>query len=240
MWRLIGSSLLTRGKPRPAGTRSPGSRLIPAYAGKTKWHIRPHDFDKAHPCLRGENFSAPPSVTATSGSSLLTRGKRLAVRRTAGTSRLIPAYAGKTDCADPLAATVAAHPCLRGENRYFRGSRVSILGSSLLTRGKPAHRRRQAARPRLIPAYAGKTNPALPECSSASAHPCLRGENKYRGIGKLCSSGSSLLTRGKQQSPKTAAPECRLIPAYAGKTVFGCGYRPGGTAHPCLRGENVN
>ncbi len=216
---MRGSSLLTRGKLPLLVSDGAETGLIPAYAGKTKWHIRPHDFDKAHPCLRGENFSAPPSVTATSGSSLLTRGKRLAVRRTAGTSRLIPAYAGKTDCADPLAATVAAHPCLRGENKSSITRMLFSLGSSLLTRGKQIQGNRKTLLVRLIPAYAGKTAESKNSSSRVSAHPCLRGENRIRLWVPPRRDGSSLLTRGKRQLAAYRPARLRLIPAYAGKTV---------------------
>ncbi len=182
MWRLIGSSLLTRGKPRPAGTRSPGSRLIPAYAGKTKWHIRPHDFDKAHPCLRGENDRQDARHDGRVGSSLLTRGKRSPAHAT-GTSRgLIPAYAGKTRVVGEDGDEIGAHPCLRGENGQYDPNKGIEDGSSLLTRGKPGAVGGFLGGGRLIPAYAGKTRPEFVDYIAREAHPCLRGENPVSAL----------------------------------------------------------
>ena len=52
-------------------------------------------------------------------------------------------------------------------------------------------------------------------------------------------SGSSPLTRGKQQSIDKLYNECGLIPAHAGKTEGGGLVNVASTAHPRSRGENV-
>ena len=91
-----GSSPLTRGKPRGTSPTYPRPRLIPAHAGKTSDRSGRSSARPAHPRSRGENVSAVPPDTALTGSSPLTRGKRLLppVDQTSG--RLIPAHAGKT------------------------------------------------------------------------------------------------------------------------------------------------
>ena len=76
--RPHGSSPLTRGKlPRElVDVLSEG--LIPAHAGKTR-RPRPHPCqDAAHPRSRGENSTEGVSMSAVTGSSPLTRGKRIA------------------------------------------------------------------------------------------------------------------------------------------------------------------
>ena len=72
-----GSSPLTRGK-RPdddAGTVKFG--LIPAHAGKTRPFRMLFQGDRAHPRSRGENTPTTARPLTVTGSSPLTRGKRL-------------------------------------------------------------------------------------------------------------------------------------------------------------------
>ena len=72
-----GSSPLTRGKrPRGAGDRGE-RRLIPAHAGKTAGLRRADQGHGAHPRSRGENDKCLNGIQSGSGSSPLTRGKRL-------------------------------------------------------------------------------------------------------------------------------------------------------------------
>ena len=112
----IGSSPLTRGKPRGGGLEVGDDRLIPAHAGKT--------------CQgRGPRF-APP------GSSPLTRGKPRPAFRDRTTTRLIPAHAGKTTTARGDKIAGAAHPRSRGENFRRKPFFPADDGSSPLTRGK--------------------------------------------------------------------------------------------------------
>ena len=71
----FGSSPLTRGK-QPGPPRSlPGSRLIPAHAGKTLEEMVNMRLVPAHPRSRGENTCVTRRLGPVSGSSPLTRGK---------------------------------------------------------------------------------------------------------------------------------------------------------------------
>ena len=133
-------------------------------------------------------------ASAEFGSSPLTRGKPAAGMRRTRRTRLIPAHAGKTDDDNGLACEWAAHPRSRGENMSFS---LSVVGSSPLTRGKPASAAVTGKPFRLIPAHAGKTvgvqnNPGL-----CSAHPRSRGENPTFAAIVSNAAGSSPLTRGK-------------------------------------------
>ena len=71
------------------------------------------------------------------GSSPLTRGKRVDDLREHIDQRLIPAHAGKTKALTSLKDDGAAHPRSRGENVGLLGLRRVAYGSSPLTRGKP-------------------------------------------------------------------------------------------------------
>ena len=153
----LGSSPLTRGKPRTLGTAPSTRRLIPAHAGKTSrpWGRAPTS--GAHPRSRGENPGTSPWKRRTRGSSPLTRGKLSRQVREGMTARLIPAHAGKTENVWACLSHSTAHPRSRGENDALPQRREDGLGSSPLTRGKRSHWSAQTKRYGLIPAHAGKT-----------------------------------------------------------------------------------
>ena len=153
----VGSSPLTRGKPRlKTRTRGP-RRLIPTHAGKTDHPDLPESAAAAHPHSRGENFWRGTARPHVRGSSPLTRGKRLICHECGKAYRLIPTHAGKTRRATKRAQRLRAHPHSRGENVGHIGFPSRSEGSSPLTRGKRSHRPNASARNRLIPTHAGKT-----------------------------------------------------------------------------------
>ena len=135
----------------------------------------------AHPRSRGENGADHRPGSPTTGSSPLTRGKRIADTCRKGDQGLIPAHAGKTYTQPERKHEDAAHPRSRGENAWKpRGVAVSY-GSSPLTRGKLDDDVRHGEKPRLIPAHAGKTLTICSWPASRQAHPRSRGENDRRG-----------------------------------------------------------
>ena len=193
-----GSSPLTRGKPRQSHQTA----------------TRPW----AHPRSRGENSPGSLVASTANGSSPLTRGKPLHADNIPLLQGLIPAHAGKTTALHGLWQGVRAHPRSRGENllRGLDGS--GRMGSSPLTRGKPARVREQISRKRLIPAHAGKTSPRSRSRTPSRAHPRSRGENRFQASTREGVVGSSPLTRGKRPDPASALFRAGLIPAHAGKT----------------------
>ena len=218
-------------------TRS--TRLIPAHAGKTS-SFRYADLSvPAHPRSRGENLKSATLARSVTGSSPLTRGKRVRLSRAAAYWRLIPAHAGKTGTAIKEGLGSAAHPRSRGENQAQERRRDSRYGSSPLTRGKLQCPQKAGVCERLIPAHAGKTMLSSGPGSRAPAHPRSRGENGAFGRARSCTMGSSPLTRGKRLLWRLVSPRHRLIPAHAGKTLFPPESRSLTAAHPRSRGENV-
>ena len=194
-----GSSPLTRGKLRTASSRACQSGLIPAHAGKTRLATKRAARSTAHPRSRGENRRDRFRLGFRGGSSPLTRGKHVGRQSVIVSVRLIPAHAGKTQARQWKRWGPSAHPRSRGENAYVTGADNLCSGSSPLTRGKPWSDLTGTARPRLIPAHAGKTGFRLAVAGLAWAHPRSRGENpgvsrKNGGWG-----GSSPLTRGKRR-----------------------------------------
>ena len=131
-----GSSPLTRGK-RQLITKVLSARgLIPAHAGKTITPAQTLLGLPAHPRSRGENIASNCFASLYSGSSPLTRGKRLGQLIVAFHAGLIPAHAGKTPHYVLRVLRRRAHPRSRGENIKAAAQVVVEWGSSPLTRGK--------------------------------------------------------------------------------------------------------
>ena len=216
--RALGSSPLTRGKPRSPRYSTATARLIPAHAGKTQPPGLLPAARPAHPRSRGENGPAGRPVPATRGSSPLTRGKRRQMHLVHVIRGLIPAHAGKTRPPWPGGHGSPAHPRSRGENASSSMPIKSAYGSSPLTRGKHVATPSWAARPRLIPAHAGKTNTLITTMFYNKAHPRSRGENTALVSQRFQFGNSSPLTRGKHSVHSRLACGSRLIPAHAGKT----------------------
>ena len=153
----VGSSPLTRGKPKQLNIGAPAPRLIPAHAGKTAPGACSGLQGAAHPRSRGENRLRWCRWALVVGSSPLTRGKQPNYRDVLSREGLIPAHAGKTAAGVASFCQVGAHPRSRGENACSRPARRAGRGSSPLTRGKHQHARELGVLVGLIPAHAGKT-----------------------------------------------------------------------------------
>ena len=115
-----------------------GSGLIPAHAGKTRTGRRRRRSGRAHPRSRGENGALPADGMEIDGSSPLTRGKLPARPAPGSLPGLIPAHAGKTTPGEGGGGAPMAHPRSRGENNGCLAVDTPRVGSSPLTRGKPA------------------------------------------------------------------------------------------------------
>ena len=95
---VVGSSPLTRGAPSSRSICRRPSRLIPAYAGRTRSTLENRGRNRAHPRLRGAHSKPSTPPLATPGSSPLTRGAPHTYFGAISPSGLIPAYAGRTRC----------------------------------------------------------------------------------------------------------------------------------------------
>ena len=116
------------------------------------------------------------------------------------------------------AASETAHPRVGGENEALGFAINQQMGSSPRGRGKRPDRIAWRLGRGLIPAWAGKTQRAVPD---EHARP-----------------GSSPRGRGKRACAPTSACEPRLIPAWAGKTYLAALSPPKKGAHPRVGGEN--
>ena len=153
-----GSSPRGRGKRRFLRPSLALLRLIPAWAGKTvNDHAGPVD-DRAHPRVGGENVIGTFVAGFKTGSSPRGRGKQVTVRGAGGSGGLIPAWAGKTPRCQGVSGARAAHPRVGGENMKDPSVAGMPAGSSPRGRGKLDRPEPPRPGPRLIPAWAGKTD----------------------------------------------------------------------------------
>ena len=235
---MVGSSPLTRGKPRSAHKAAGRDGLIPAHAGKTGTGAPHTHRSRAHPRSRGENDDEARDMCEEEGSSPLTRGKHRLLRMLYRARGLIPAHAGKTPAWWHRATRPWAHPRSRGENYAQAAANTKAWGSSPLTRGKLTSQYTVTIVPGLIPAHAGKTSMRSMSRWLDRAHPRSRGENVGRSRQALGYRGSSPLTRGKHVERLAHVLRLGLIPAHAGKTRGDGSRTRASRAHPRSRGEN--
>ena len=194
-----------RAHPRVCGeNRLPGSRrqaqrrLIPAYAGKTSRMGSQRRTWRAHPRVCGENVFLRCHDVDEAGSSPRMRGKPTYPQKDLEISRLIPAYAGKTDKLRQGRFQKEAHPRVCGENFWTDLASDGSHGSSPRMRGKRQAAHEAPGRDGLIPAYAGKTSSHKSSAGASAAHPRVCGENRCAGVLACRLTGSSPRMRGKQ------------------------------------------
>ena len=152
-----GSSPHTRGALFHRSCGSGRTRIIPAYAGSTKFVGPKQYYLEDHPRIRGEHVAAH-----------LLHG---------GQTGIIPAYAGSTSAGCLPTAAPADHPRIRGEHRARRRRYFRRRGSSPHTRGAPLWRGSGPSGIRIIPAYAGSTKRSTNTWRASTDHPRIRGEH---------------------------------------------------------------
>ena len=111
-----GSSPRVRGKQTLTRAQMDETRLIPACAGKTRLMVSSWIGPQAHPRVCGENSLDNRTAFGVAGSSPRVRGKPSSKTAPSGTSRLIPACAGKTSWRPTPPLVFWAHPRVCGEN----------------------------------------------------------------------------------------------------------------------------
>ena len=153
---MRGSPPHTRGKLTSIITGIIDIRITPAYAGKTM---------PQHAGIR-----SPPH----------TREKLYYTLMKLSTPRIAPAYAGKTLRSNIALPYHKDHPRIRGENVHWLPTGLRRAGSPPHTRGKHKIVFRYEFRPRITPAYAGKTLRKGYQVLAAQDHPRIRGENRRK------------------------------------------------------------
>jgi len=207
----------TRGARGQALRRLGPRRIIPAYAGSTGPDVVRPGPSRDYPRIRGEHTATPPSGVIVAGSSPHTRGALLSLFFPLTPTRIIPAYAGSTQCAGiRLGERSGSSPHTRGappgrpQTRPGLGIIPAYAGSTTagsyavgIPQGSSPHTR-GARRPvgsrglpdRIIPAYAGSTATKAKGRPFGRDHPRIRGEHTCRSSPFETPGGSSPHTRG--------------------------------------------
>ena len=152
-----GSSPRGRGTHRPARSRDPGLRFIPAWAGNTlEWLMRPGVLP-VHPRVGGEHMRIIRFWCFPFGSSPRGRGTPHTLRCQNLDARFIPAWAGNTRCTRIRGNPTTVHPRVGGEHLRVQNASTVASGSSPRGRGTPNMRTIEISTNRFIPAWAGNT-----------------------------------------------------------------------------------
>ena len=192
-------------------------RITPAYAGKRRCGRRNGLCVQDHPRLCGEKKDRPPFSGCRLGSPPPMRGKVRNYNQRKGTSRITPAYAGKSLFCTCIQMCSEDHPRLCGEKSMVEAILCFLSGSPPPMRGKDQPAPRQPCLFRITPAYAGKS------------HVFVRYEMFYRDHPRLCG--------GKATIVIFFLPHFRITPAYAGKRWIFSQSLPYIQDHPRLCGE---
>ena len=113
------------------------------------------------------------------------------------------------------------------------------MGSSPHTRGAQCVTPVGHCPARIIPAYAGSTNPRRCLCRARWDHPRIRGEHDDSDQYVIDGLGSSPHTRGALAAREPQLRGHRIIPAYAGSTETPHGGTRRPPDHPRIRGEHA-
>ena len=136
------SSPLPRDHPRvcgehrsPVSWRIPPTRIIPAYAGNTRFAQQICCVYRDHPRVCGEHIAFVPAITVVVGSSPRMRGTPRRMGRAIRPEGIIPAYAGNTQSETTSRWRSRDHPRVCGEHDPPVNGSDSFVGSSPRMRG---------------------------------------------------------------------------------------------------------
>ena len=154
--RQSGSPPPMRGKEASNGFPKTWTRITPAYAGKSRLATCLHQFVWDHPRLCGEKEDTRRRKWRQSGSPPPMRGKGPAPPAAMHSSRITPAYAGKSVQSSQQAVERWDHPRLCGEKYKTDGKAAQHTGSPPPMRGKESDGFTALIGAGITPAYAGK------------------------------------------------------------------------------------
>ena len=208
-----------RGKETPSLVVVRGSRITPAYAGKSLPEELEQALPKDHPRVCGEKspFSLfrPPHL----GSPPRMRGKVYSRTCSIVLDGITPAYAGKSFLMFLRSGLLRDHPRVCGE----KGSRIfqdpAGMGSPPRMRGKVMRRFSASAVGGITPAYAGKRLLRQLRHITSRDHPRVCGEKSGRRGLRVRQWGSPPRMRGKESLTFHSPPFAGITPAYAGKRI---------------------
>ena len=208
-----------RGKVKPFLCPLCHKGITPAYAGKSLFTFRKVMRLRDHPRLCGEKYSVYFLPLYGIGSPPPMRGKVIVDPVAETTSRITPAYAGKSVASAYTLRSSWDHPRLCGEKTIKICLTLWKTGSPPPMRGKAIHKREAVRVPGITPAYAGKSFAYAEAFAVAEDHPRLCGEKPFWFVSAITLQGSPPPMRGKVLSQCFLVGVLRITPAYAGKST---------------------
>ena len=128
-------------------------------------------------------------------------------------------------------------PRVCGEKSVSACASAVCLGSPPRMRGKGPIKDRPGARPRITPAYAGKSRLLRAQNWATGDHPRVCGEKIAAGFSIFLAQGSPPRMRGKVLVEQLRQHGVGITPAYAGKSLHSRGRRLRVRDHPRVCGE---
>ena len=174
----MGSPPPMRGKDDLVSGVAAGTRITPAYAGKSINNLKRVIVAGDHPRLCGEKFLTDKFSRSYVGSPPPMRGKASLVEIKWFIAGITPAYAGKSASDFDEAIFCRDHPRLCGEKRWSDYTACKVPGSPPPMRGKVPSIRCSTPSMGITPAYAGKSVLSSKLPNAKKDHPRLCGE-KY-------------------------------------------------------------
>lgn len=186
------------------------------------------------------------------------RGKAAPSRPVRQSSRITPAYAGKSRLCYVLGCFCKDHPRVCGEKKVMRGAKDKRMGSPPRMRGKACLLATGLHDLGITPAYAGKSKRrALPALSPGDHPPHVRGKERSTacnagagGITPACAGKSTVrwvcqspgwdhprVCGGKDRQSRCTRITPGITPAYAGKRGMAAAQRLLNQDHPRVCGE---
>ena len=147
------------------------------------------------------------------------RGKAIPPANIKKSSRITPAYAGKSCFGTAAACQARDHPRVCGEKTVLPHNDMNRKGSPPRMRGKVVKRNFPDFPARITPAYAGKSF-MLPVFGTFKGdHPRVCGEKLKERKKNGSQLGSPPRMRGKASRTRFNRDQTRITPAYAGKRL---------------------
>ena len=152
----VGSPPRGRGKEQSAHRAGAPAGITPAWAGKSPLHVFPNGLSGDHPRVGGEKPGPAGPLPCPGGSPPRGRGKDSRYLRSAATSGITPAWAGKSISQTSTMKTARDHPRVGGEKHCPHGINMTFGGSPPRGRGKGIVSTLRIAYTGITPAWAGK------------------------------------------------------------------------------------
>ena len=186
-----------RGKETPSLVVVRGSRITPAYAGKSLPEELEQALPKDHPRVCGEKACMQCTLQGHGGSPPRMRGKGRRNGRAFPGNGITPAYAGKSGHAINPNVCGQDHPRVCGEKFTTLHGENDFWGSPPRMRGKACGLFQLVESPGITPAYAGKREGPKNAQSKVGDHPRVCGEKEICRKTQNIVPGSPPRMRGK-------------------------------------------